>query len=111
MERYTWPTRRAGRRNFFRKGNLLALRELALRRTAEQVDVQMQDYRRVKGVKVSGRRQRILVCVGPSPFAVRLIRASQANVCGAQGGLDCSKCEAPGKVHPSERDIKGLAIT
>ena len=39
------------RKNFFRKGNLLALRELALRRTAERVDEQMQDYRRIKGVK------------------------------------------------------------
>src|SRR5450755_3798316 len=32
-------------RNFFRKGNLIALRELALRRTAERVDAQMLDYR------------------------------------------------------------------
>ncbi len=31
--------------NFFRKGNLLALRELALRRTAERVDTQMRSYR------------------------------------------------------------------
>ncbi|MDB5927936.1 MAG: kdpD, partial [Betaproteobacteria bacterium] len=31
--------------NFFRKGNLIALRELALRRTAERVDAQMRDYR------------------------------------------------------------------
>src|SRR6266496_851945 len=30
--------------NFFRKGNLIALRELALRRTAERVDAQMQGY-------------------------------------------------------------------
>src|SRR5574342_1208288 len=33
-------------RNFFRKGNLIALRELALRRTAERVDAQMQAYMR-----------------------------------------------------------------
>src|SRR5882724_9808628 len=32
--------------NFFRKGNLIALRELALRHTAERVDAQMQDYMR-----------------------------------------------------------------
>ncbi len=35
------------RENFFRKGNLLALRELALRRTAERVDAQMRNYREV----------------------------------------------------------------
>ncbi|MEA3122457.1 MAG: two-component system, OmpR family, sensor histidine kinase KdpD, partial [Paraburkholderia sp.] len=32
-------------RNFFRKGNLIALRELALRRTADRVDAQMREYR------------------------------------------------------------------
>ena len=33
-------------KNFFRKGNLLALRELALRRTADRVDREMRSYRR-----------------------------------------------------------------
>ena len=37
--------------NFFRKGNLIALRELALRRTAEQVEEQMESYRRDAGVR------------------------------------------------------------
>ena len=37
--------------NFFRKGNLIALRELALRRTADRVDEQMQVYRQDKGIK------------------------------------------------------------
>ena len=36
--------------NFFRKGNLIALRELALRRTAERVDAQMRVYRREHGI-------------------------------------------------------------
>ena len=98
------------RRNFFRKGNLLALRELALRRTAEQVDVQMQDYRRVKGVKdVWPAAERILVCVGPSPFAVRLIRAAKRMSAGLRADWIAANVEAPGKVRPSERDIKGLA--
>src|SRR5688572_7747243 len=37
--------------NFFRKGNLIALRELALRHTAERVDAQMRDYRRAQGIE------------------------------------------------------------
>ena len=41
--------------NFFRKGNLIALRELALRRTAERVDAQMQAYRRDHGIGRRGR--------------------------------------------------------
>jgi len=36
---------------FFRKGNLIALRELALRRTADRVDEQMRIYRRDKGLR------------------------------------------------------------
>ncbi len=98
------------RRNFFRRGNLLALRELALRRTAEQVDVQMQDYRRDEGVKdVWPAAERILVCVGPSPFAVRLIRAAKRMAVGLRADWIAVNVEAPGKVRPSERDIKGLA--
>ena len=38
-------------RNFFRKGNLIALRELALRRTAERVDAQMRDYREDQAIR------------------------------------------------------------
>ncbi len=40
--------------NFFRKGNLIALRELSLRRTADRVDEQMLRYRRARGSRISG---------------------------------------------------------
>src|SRR5499427_6029573 len=50
--------------NFFRKGNLIALRELALRRTADRVDVQMQIYRRDHAIAATWpTTERILVCV------------------------------------------------
>ncbi|HEV8376113.1 MAG TPA: two-component system sensor histidine kinase KdbD, partial [Candidatus Polarisedimenticolia bacterium] len=55
--------------NFFRKGNLIALREMALRRTAERVDAQMRDYREDHAIRqVWPVAERILVCVGPGPF-------------------------------------------
>ncbi len=41
--------------NFFRKGNLIALRELALRRTADRVDDQMRHYRRDQFVETYGK--------------------------------------------------------
>ena len=64
--------------NFFRKGNLIALRELALRRTAERVDAQMRDYRDDKAIRDVWRAgERILVCIGPNPLAERLIRAGK----------------------------------
>ncbi len=64
--------------NFFTKGNLIALRELALRRTAERVGEQMDVYRDKHAVRAAWpARERLLVCVGPSPFAARLVRATR----------------------------------
>ena len=52
---------------FFRKGNLIALRELALRRTAERVDAQMRGYMAEQGIRETwATGERLLVCVGPS---------------------------------------------
>jgi two-component system sensor histidine kinase KdpD len=65
-------------RSFFRKGNLIALREMALRRTADRVDAQMRTYMREHAI---GRTwpvaERLLVCVGPSPYSARLVRAAK----------------------------------
>jgi len=65
-------------RSFFRKGNLIALRELALRRTAERVDAQMRDYREDQAIRDVWRAgERVLVCIGPTPLAEPLIRAGK----------------------------------
>ncbi|WP_094780123.1 DUF4118 domain-containing protein [Paraburkholderia ribeironis] len=64
-------------RNFFRKGNLIALRELALRRTADRVDAQMHEYRADRSIqRIWQARERLLVCVGPGPDAPALVRAA-----------------------------------
>src|SRR4030095_15318590 len=69
---------RAAIENFFRKGNLIALRELSLRRTAERVEEQMRDYRSDQGIRdVWQAGDRILVCIGPGPLAEHLIRAGR----------------------------------
>ena len=63
--------------NFFRKGNLIALRELALRRMADRVDNQMMDYRRDRAVApVWQTRDSLLVCLGPGEGNDRLIRST-----------------------------------
>jgi two-component system sensor histidine kinase KdpD len=65
-------------RNFFRKGNLIALRELALRQTAHRVDAQMLDYREDNAIReVWQVSERILVCIGPNALAERLVRAGK----------------------------------
>ena len=61
--------------NFFRMGNLTALREMALRVTAERVDRQLRDYmqtQRIPGPWKSG--QRMLVGISPSPHGADLLR-------------------------------------
>jgi two-component system, OmpR family, sensor histidine kinase KdpD len=69
---------RAAIENFFRKGNLIALRELSLRRTAERVEEQMRDYRSDQGIRdVWQAGDRILVCIGSGPLAEHLIRAGR----------------------------------
>ena len=67
---------RAGQ-NFFRKGNLTALREMALRTTADRVNDQVQDYRRDKAITQTwATADRLLVCVSSSPSSANLVRAA-----------------------------------
>lgn len=61
--------------NFFRTGNLTALREMALRLTAEHVDHKLQDYMQVKRIAGPWKSgERLMVAVGTSPFSEKLIR-------------------------------------
>lgn len=62
--------------NFFRKGNLYALRELALRRTADRVDDQIRAWRDARGrdEKVWHTRDAILLCIGAGAGNEKLVR-------------------------------------
>ena len=61
-------------KNFFRRGNLIALRELALRQVAEQVDRSLESYMDAKDIRQNwGVRERIAVCVSGSPSGQYLI--------------------------------------
>jgi two-component system, OmpR family, sensor histidine kinase KdpD len=62
-------------KNFFRKGNLNALRELALRQTAEEVDEDLEEYMKEHGIKDNWHIvERVMVCISPSLSAKKLIR-------------------------------------
>ncbi len=64
--------------NFFRKGNLIALRELALRKTAERVDAAMDRYRVAEGIGAPwAAGERVLVGVGPRSDGETLVRAGK----------------------------------
>jgi two-component system sensor histidine kinase KdpD len=61
-------------KNFFRRGNLIALRELALRQVAEQVDRSLESYMDAKDIHENwGVRERIAVCISGSPSGQYLI--------------------------------------
>lgn len=63
---------------FFRKGNLTALREMALRRAAARVDDQMRAYMQTRAIPGPWHAsERILVCVSASPSSERLIRSAR----------------------------------
>jgi two-component system sensor histidine kinase KdpD len=63
--------------HFFRKGNLMALRELALRRTADRVEGDVQAYRVDQSIEsVWKTATALLTCVGPDAGAERVVRAA-----------------------------------
>lgn len=64
-------------RNFFRKGNLIALRELALRRTADRVDDDVQAYRRARRIENVWRtRETVVACLDPQGDGEQVIRSA-----------------------------------
>jgi two-component system sensor histidine kinase KdpD len=64
--------------SFFRKGNLIALRQLALRATADRVDTSMREYRTEHAIADTWPAgERVLVCVGPDPLSERLVRSAR----------------------------------
>jgi two-component system sensor histidine kinase KdpD len=75
----------AAQENFFQESNLTALRELALRFTAERVDRQLRELRAVHTKRTVWRSgERLLVAVGASPFSTQLVRWTR-RLAAAQG--------------------------
>lgn len=72
---YTPDRSRQAAQNFFRKGNLTALREMSLRLTTERVDHQLRDYMRTERITETWKSgQRLIVGISPSPSSVGVIR-------------------------------------
>jgi two-component system sensor histidine kinase KdpD len=97
---------------FFKKGNLIALRELALRKAAEHVGAEMEDYREQHGL--TGPRpitERLLVCVGPSPFSARLVRATRRMARSLKAPWIAVHVETPTDSRLSEKDREQLSQT
>src|SRR5215510_7469067 len=75
-------------KHYFSPGNLTALRELALRRTAERVDEQMLSYMREHAITGPwGAGERVIVCLDPTPSAANVVRAAKRTADGLDAEL------------------------
>jgi two-component system sensor histidine kinase KdpD len=75
-------------KHYFSPGNLTALRELALRRTAERVDDQMLSYMREHAITGPwGAGERVIVCIDPGPDAANTVRAAKRTAAGLDADL------------------------
>ncbi|MFI5308543.1 MAG: DUF4118 domain-containing protein [Polyangiales bacterium] len=91
--------------HFFQRGNLLALRELALRRTADRVDAEMLAYREEHQIQTTWPAgERILVCVSPSPASARLVRAARRMAAGLRANWVAAYVEPTAMAPLSEAD-------
>lgn len=82
---YQGPQAERASKNFFRKGNLIALRELALRRTADRVEDDVRAYRVEKSIDTVWKtRGALLACVGPRSGNEHVVR-SAARLAGQLG--------------------------
>ncbi|MCW5849578.1 MAG: sensor histidine kinase KdpD [Anaerolineae bacterium] len=99
-------------RHYFRKGNLTALRELALRHTAQRVDAQMRNYMQAHAIPGPWPTQdRIMACVSESPLAPRLIRAAKRRADRRRAEWLAVYVETPAHYRLSEGERDRVAST
>jgi two-component system sensor histidine kinase KdpD len=94
---YLPETARLAEQNFFTVGNLTALRELALRRTAARVDDQMVDYLRQHAIQGPWETsERLLVCVGPDALSEAVVRTASRLATGLNASFVAVTVERAG---------------
>ncbi len=83
--------------NFFRKGNIVALRELALQLTAREVDDQLHQYMDAhKMPQGKAAREYVVVAVTPKPLSLRLVRRGYRLAKRTCGDFTCVFVKVPG---------------
>ena len=94
---------------FYTLPNLVALRELALRVTAERVHAQVQAFRDARlDAPMVPSRERLLVCIGPTPLSARLVRSARRMAGSLQAEWIAAFVE-PANRAPDERDRAHVA--
>ncbi len=109
---YIPESARAARGSFFRRENLSALRELALRRTAEWVDARMRQMQSERGIRIAWpTADRVLVAVSPSPLAAMVVRAASRIASGMRAQLVAVYVETPATLRLPAADRERAAQT
>jgi two-component system sensor histidine kinase KdpD len=97
-------------RNYFSPGNLTALRELALRRTAQRVDAQMVDYMRAHRIEGSwSASERVLVLVDSAPGANAIVRHAKRMTDRLRAQWTAIHVETPASARESEAERDRIA--
>ncbi len=97
-------------RRFFRKGNLLGLRELALRYAARKVDEDMRSYMEMQGILGPWPAgSTLMVCISTSPLSERLVRIGQRMAADLDAEWFAVYVESPQERPPSEAARDQLA--
>ena len=94
--------------NFFRKGNLSTLRELALRAVADEVSAKAASYRVREGLEPALIPERVMVCMSSNTLAPRVIRTG-ARIAGRLGSRWYAVYvetpgEKPGRIDPTSAE-------
>jgi two-component system sensor histidine kinase KdpD len=106
------PEGEPGMAGFFRKGNLIALRELALRCTADRVDAQMEVYRRDHAISAPWpAAPRLLVGISSGPPAERLVRAARRMAAGLRAAWTVAYVETPAELRHHQADREQVIQT
>ena len=101
---YLPETAKLATQNFFTPGNLTALREIALRRTAERVDDQMVDYLRQDAIEGPwATTERLLVCVGADASSDGVVRAGARLATALNAEWTAVFVERPGQEETESR--------
>lgn len=98
-------------RGFFEPGNLIALRELALRLAARRVEAQMRRYREEQGIERTWpAAERLLVCVSPSPASEALLRAAKRLASELHADWTAAYVETPTALRLGSDERERLAV-
>ncbi|MBP1761169.1 MAG: osmosensitive channel histidine kinase, partial [Firmicutes bacterium] len=97
-------------KKFFRPGNINALRELAMRYTAQRVDHQLESYMQMHGIVGPWPAgEKLMVCISASPFSAQLLRIAKRIANGLQAELLAVYVETPRRFPVTETEKDSLA--